>query len=106
MVEKEPLERSRFNASYVVPLLSLSLTICCAMIIHIHSQSSDMSCACIHLGVHNHVVFIGVHCESLDMAFKCLANKVSKTPYAKKSTIVMAVSKQFLVDYILKSSLL
>ena len=60
-----------------------------------------MSCACIHLGVHNHHVFTGVCRESLDVAFQCVANEVSKTPIAKNSAIVMDASKQFLFDYIL-----
>jgi hypothetical protein len=37
------------------------------------------------------------------MAYQCVANEVAKTPTAKNSAIVMAASKQFLADYILKS---
>ena len=44
--------------------------------------------------------------ELLDMAFHCVANEVSIIPIPKNSTIVMVASKQFLVDYILKSPIL
>jgi hypothetical protein len=38
------------------------------------------------------------------MAYQCVANEVLKTPTAKNSAIVMAASKQFLADYLLKYS--
>jgi hypothetical protein len=41
--------------------------------------------------------------ESLDMTYQCVANEVLKTPTIKNSTIVIAASKQFLADYLLKS---
>jgi hypothetical protein len=62
-----------------------------------------MSRACIHLCVHDHPVANDTCRESLDMAYQCVANKVLKTPTAKNSAIVMAASKQFLADYLLKS---
>ena len=65
----------------------------------IHSQYFGMSCACIHLGVQDHYVSIGVQCESLEMAFQCVANEVSKTPTTKNSTIVIVASKEFIVDH-------
>ena len=51
-----------------------------------------MSCACIHLVVHNHHASIGVCHESLDIVSKCVANEVSKTQIAKNSVIVMVAS--------------
>ena len=83
----------------------ICLDVCHAKILYFHFASLEMSCACIHLGVHNHPMFIGVCRESLDMAFLCVANEVSKTSIIKNSTIVMAASKQFMFDYILKSPL-
>ena len=41
--------------------------------------------------------------ESLDMTYQCVINEVWKTPITKNSTIVMATSKQFLANYVLKS---
>ena len=55
--------------------------------------------------MHDHLVSTGVCHESLDMAFQCVAKEVSKTPTAKNSMILVVTSKQFLVDYILKSPL-
>ena len=41
--------------------------------------------------------------ESLDMAYQCIANEVMNTFIAKNPTILMAMSKKFLENYILKS---
>ena len=64
-----------------------------------------MSSACIHMGFHNHLAFIKLYCESLDVVFQCVANEVSKTPSAKNSAIVMAAKIQLLAYYISKSLL-
>ena len=61
-----------------------------------------MSRACIHLGVYNNHVANDTWCESLDMAYQCVANELLKTPTAKNPAIVMTASKQFLADYLLK----
>jgi hypothetical protein len=37
------------------------------------------------------------------MAYQCVANEVLKTPTTTNSAIVMAASKQFLADYLLRS---
>ena len=79
------------------------IALCNARIIYIHSTSIGMSRACIHLGVHNHLVANDTCYESMDMAYQCVANEVLKTPTAKNSAIVMATNKQLLVDYLLKS---
>lgn len=84
----------------------ICLDVCHVKILNIiHYASLEMSRAWIHLGVHNHPMFIGVCQEPLDMAFLCFANEVSKTSIIKNSTIVMVASKQFMFDYILKSPL-
>ena len=67
-VEKEPPERSKVQCK-ICCSTPLCLIGCCAIIICTHTQHPIMSFARIHLGVHNHVVFIGMCCESLDMAF-------------------------------------
>ena len=67
--------------------------LCHAYIIYIHSTSPRMSRACIHLGVHNHHASNDTCRESLDMAYKCLANEVMITPTAKSSTIVIAAKQ-------------
>jgi hypothetical protein len=45
------------------------IVLCDVRIIYIHSTSVGMSRACIHLGVHDHVVTNGTCRESLDMAY-------------------------------------
>jgi hypothetical protein len=40
------------------------------------SISPGMSCACIHLGVHDHHVSNATHFESLDVDYWCVANEV------------------------------
>ena len=77
---------------------------CHARIIYIHSRSIGIFRACIHLGVHDHHVTNDTCRQSLDMAYECITNEVLKIPTAKDSAIVMAASKQFLADYLFKSS--
>ena len=81
----------------------VSIVLCHTRIIYVHFTSPGMSKACIHLGVHKYHVSNDTCCESLDIAYQCVANEVMKTPTAKNSVIVMAASKKFLVDYLLKS---
>ena len=59
--------------------------------------------ACIYLSVHDYHVANGTCCESLDMAYQCVAKEVLKTPTTKNLAIVMAASKQILANYLLKS---
>ena len=79
------------------------IALCHAHIIYVHSTSQVMSKACIHLGVYEHPVSNGTCRELLDMAYQCVANEVMKTFTAKNFTIVMAMRKRFLADYLLKS---
>ena len=85
-------EKSKVQCK-VCHAIPICLDVCYAKIIYMHSQSSNMSRVCIHLGVHNHPVSSEVCRESLDMAYQCVANEVAKTPTANNSTIVMAASK-------------
>ena len=64
-----------------------------ALIIYVHSIFPKMFRICIHLGVHKHPMSNYICCESLDMAFQCVANVVMKTPIAKSATIIMAANK-------------
>jgi hypothetical protein len=95
-------EKSRLECK-VYRSTPVCLALCHARILYVHSTSSKMSRACIHLGVHEHPVSNGTRRESLDMAYQCVANEVIKTSTAKNSTIVMATSKKFLADYLLKT---
>lgn len=54
--------------------------------------------ACIHLGVHDRIVSNNTRRESLDMAYQCVVNEVTKIPIAKHFAIVMTTSKQLLAN--------
>ena len=69
------------------------IVLCHARILYVHSTSTEMSRACIHLGMHDHPVSNGICRESLDMTYQCVANEVLKTPTATNSTIVLGASK-------------
>jgi hypothetical protein len=95
-------ERSKLECK-VCHSTPICIALCHARIIYLHSTSSKMVRACIHLGVRDHHVSNGICRESLDIAYQCVADEVTKTPTAKNFAIVMAASKQFLADYLLKS---
>ena len=82
--------------------IPVCIALCHAHIIYIHCTYLGMSRACIHLGVHNHHGLNGTCLDSLDMTYKCITQEVMKTPTTKNFAIVLAVSKQFLANYLLK----
>jgi hypothetical protein len=75
---------------------------CDARIYYVLSKS-DMTRACIHLGMHNHPVSDGICRETLDTISGLIAQEVSKTPTTKNSAIAMAASKEFLDKYLIHS---
>jgi hypothetical protein len=83
--------------------ISRSTFACIVCRFYAHSTSYGMFSACIYLGVHDHLVSNGTCRESLDTAYQCVANEVMKTLIAKNPTIVLAMSKHLLENYILKS---
>ena len=95
-------EKSRLKCK-VYHSTSLCIALCYACIIYVHSTFFGMSRVCIHLDVYEQLVSNGTCCESLDMAYQCVAKKVIKTPTTKKYSIVMASGKQLLANYLLKS---
>ena len=64
----------------------------------------DMSRACIHLEMHNHLVSDGICQETLDTISGLIAREVSRTPFAKNFAITMAASKEFLDKYLIHTS--
>ena len=82
--------------------MPVCIALCHARILYVHSTSPEMSRACIHLDVHEHLVSNGTCRELLDMTYQCVAIEVMKTLTAKNSAIVMAASKKFLAEYLLK----
>ena len=58
---------------------------------------------CIHIGVRKHLMQIGTCQTSFDIAYHCIANEVRKTSTINNFAIVVATSKQFLVEYLFTS---
>ena len=80
----------------------MCITLCHACIIYVHSTSSGMSRACVHLGVYEHQLSNGTCRELLDMAYQCAINEVMRTSIEKNFAIVMAPNNIFLVDSLLE----
>ena len=70
-------ERSKLECK-VCRSTSVCIALCHACIIYVHSTSSEMARACIHLDMHDHHVSNGTCRESLDIAYKCVANEDTK----------------------------
>jgi hypothetical protein len=56
----------------------------------------------VHIGCHVHPISDGVCLDSLDLMCDCVAQEVTTTPNTKNSAIVMASSKKFLADWLLR----
>lgn len=81
----------------------ICIVVCNVCIVYVHHTTLGMFRACIHVGVHDHLVPSNTCCESLDIAYQCVASERMKTSSAKKLAIVMATSKQYLTNYLLNS---
>lgn len=68
--------------------------ISCSHNIHPLNISRDVEGLYTH-GRHNHPISNGMCREALNIAYKCVANEVMKTPIAKNFALVMATSKHF-----------
>lgn len=97
-----PLKSSRLEYK-VCCSTPVCIALCHVRIIYVHSTSFEMSRTCIYLGMHDQFLSNGTCHESLDIAHQCVANEVINTPIAKNFAIIMAASKQFIADYLLKS---
>ena len=76
-------------------ILHLCALFCVMLTYYISTPTfHEIFMACIHLGVHDHIVSNDTRRGSLDMTYKCVINEVMKMPIAKHSAIVMTTSKQ------------
>jgi hypothetical protein len=109
--ERSSRTNTPFNLGHLPPLDSILVCKVCkvpptcvnfynARIYYVLSKS-DMTRACIHLGMYNHLVSDGVCRETIDKISTLVAQEVSKTPTAKNSAIAMAASKEFLDKYLI-----
>ena len=97
-VENVAPNKSRLECK-VFCLTHVCIAMCQFSILYVHSTNPRMFKACIHLGVHDHHVSNDTCRESLDMAYRIIANEVMKTLIAKN----YAASKLLLANYLLKS---
>jgi hypothetical protein len=65
-------------------------TLCHVLIIYVHSTSVGMPRASNYVGVHVNQVSNDTCCESMDMTYKCIVNKVLEKP---TKNIFMAARK-------------
>jgi hypothetical protein len=61
-----------------------------------------MTCACVHLGVHEHPVKNGEYQDFKDRSRTLLAEQVERTPHATNSSIVMEATKKLLGELLLR----
>ena len=96
-----PTEKSTL-ACKVCQSPPICLALCSARIYHVSSSDSEVTRAAIHLGRHSHPVSQGTCQDSMDIVYDCVAKEVQKTPNAKNSAIIMAASKQYLADALIR----
>jgi hypothetical protein len=60
-----------------------------------------MTCACIHLGVHEHPVKDGEYQDFKDLTRTLFGEQVERTLHATNSTIVMEATKELLGELLL-----
>lgn len=96
-----PSEKSTL-ACKVCQTPPICLALCDARIYHVSSNDNDVTRAAIHLGCHNHPVSQGTCQDSMDIMYDCVAKEVQKTPNAKNSAIIMAASKNYLADALIR----
>ena len=100
-IREGPLPKSTL-ACKVCHIPPVCLALCDARIYYVFSSNPNLTHAAIHTGHHVHLVSDGVCLDSLDLIYDYVAQEVAKTPNAKNSAIVMAASKKFLADWLLR----
>ncbi len=73
---------------------------CGVQIYYILPKNVLMSCACFHLGVHDHHVTKGECREIVKVVKKLITNEVKQSPDAKIYIIQLAASKEFLSQHL------
>jgi hypothetical protein len=81
-----------------VPLVCIAT---CAAKVYYVSGAANMTCACLHLGVHEHPVKVGEDQEVKDKTRKLIKQQVERTPQATNSSIVMEASKELVGELLI-----
>ena len=80
----------------------ICLALCDARIYYVTSSDPECTRMAIHLGHHHHPISKGVDQTAMDIMHDCVAKEVQRTPKATNSAIVIAASKNFLSDYLIR----
>ena len=62
---------------------------------------TNMTCACMHTGVHNHPVKVGEDQEMIERTRKLIEEQVKRTPKATNSAIVMEANKELVGELLI-----
>jgi hypothetical protein len=71
----------------------------CSSKIYYVSGATNMTCACLHLGVHEHPMKVGEDQEIKERTRKLIEDQVERTPKATNSAIVMRLARSSWVSY-------
>ena len=83
----------------ICKVLPICIRTCAARIYYVYGDA-NMTCACLHLRVHDHLVKVGKDQEIKERTRELIQEQVERTPKGTNSTIVMEASKE-LVDELL-----
>jgi hypothetical protein len=73
----------------------------CATIIYYVYGVANMTRACLHLGVHEHLIKVGEDQEIKERTRKLIEEQVERTPKVTNSTIVMEASKELVGELLI-----
>ncbi len=76
---------------YNIPFLCVS--ICDVRIYYVVHKLPNMTRACIHFGLHNHLVSNGDYCESIEITKELVRCELEKNPRATISAITLVANK-------------
>jgi hypothetical protein len=79
---------------------SVYIATCSARIYYVFG-TIDMTCACVHLGLHEHPVKVGEDLEIKERTRKFIEEQVERTPKATNSAIVIEASKELVGELLI-----
>jgi hypothetical protein len=63
--------------------------------------AANMTCTCLHLGIHEHLVKVGEDQEIKERTRKLIEEQVERTPKATNSAIIMEASKELVGELLI-----
>ena len=80
------------------------LKLCPYKMYYITSKNPQMSRACVHFGIHEHLVATGDCREAMDIIREKVRDQIARTPHAKASAISLAVGRELLLKGLVDES--